>query len=171
MFNVNPSHLLLSSASLEDGSFLARLAKLREGSRCLFSSTLKHQVSQNKEQEELHCRPGRALCVVWCDCAPLLARCYLVFLDIVTVLSGASVLGPNSSPTSFDLSAISSIRTLCRVSLSFSLIPSLGLKTPRKRGSSSGVSGSRWAPTMVIFCCDLGQKHGVRRGQSCRAVR
>ena len=108
------------------------------------------------------CRPGCALC------APLLARRYLVFLDIVTVLSGASVLGPSSSPTSFDLSAISSIRTLCRVSLSFSLIPSLGLKTPRKRGSSSGVSGSRWAPTMVIFCCDLGQKHGVRWGSHAR---
>ena len=92
----------------------------------------------------------------------------LVFLDIVTVLSGASVLGPNSSPPSLDLSAISSIRTLCRVSLSFSLIPSFGLKTPRKSGSSSGVSGSRWAPTMVIFCCDLGQKYGVR---TCRAVR
>ena len=100
-------------------------------------------------------------------CALSVLPC-LVFLDIVTVLSGASVLGPSSSPTSFDLSAISSIRTLCRVSLSFSLIPSLGLKTPRKRGSSSGVSGSRWAPTMVIFCCDLGQKHGVRWGSHAR---
>lgn len=100
------TYLLLSGETSLEGSFLALLAKLREGSRCLFSSTL-------------------------------------VFFDMVTVLTGASVLENSESPDSWDLSAISSIRTVCRVSLSFSRIPSLGLKTPRKRGSSSGVSGSR----------------------------
>ena len=130
---------------------------------------MEYQVQTNKQTTP----PPPPLQTAGCALsAPLLAGCYLVFLEIVTVLSGASVLGPNSSPTSLDLSAISSIRTLCRVSLSFSLIPSLGLKTPRKSGSSSGVSGSRWAPTMVIFCCDLGQKYAVRWwGQTCRAVR
>ena len=79
---------------------------------------------------------------------------YLVFLDIVTVL-GAWVKSSVSSFTSLARSAISTARTLWSVSLSFSRTPVLGLKTPGTRGPSSGSSGARWAPTMVILCCDL----------------
>ena len=75
---------------------------------------------------------------------------YLVFFDMVTVLSGDKVLW--SSPSSLvGRLAISTSSTSCRVSRSFSRIPALGLKTPRWRGSSSGTSGSRWAPTIWIF--------------------
>jgi hypothetical protein len=67
----------------------------------------------------------------------------LVFLDIVTELLGALVLGIISSSLSFSfflLSAISISSTSCKVSLSFSLVPSSGLKILRWRGW--GVVGS-----------------------------
>ena len=95
---------------------------------------------------------------------------YLVFLDMVTVLSGDRVLW--SSPSSLvGRLAISTSSTSCKVSRSFSLIPALGLKTPRWRGSSSGTSGSRWAPTIWIFLFDLGENKAVKHKVLCGACR
>ena len=85
---------------------------------------------------------------------------YLVFLEMVTVLSGDRVLWSSPPSSLFVLLGISR-RTSCRVSRSFSLLPALGLNTPRCRGSSSGNSGSRWAPTIWIFLLDLGGNKGV----------
>ena len=85
---------------------------------------------------------------------------YLVFLEMVTVLSGDRVLWSSPPSSLFGLLGISS-RTSCRVSRSFSLIPAFGLNTPRWRGSSSGTSGSRCAPTIWIFLLDLGGNTGV----------
>lgn len=94
---------------------------------------------------------------------------YLVFLDMVTVLSGDRVLW--SSPSSLvGRLAISTSSTSCNVSRSFSLIPALGLKTPRWRGSSSGTSGSRWAPTIWIFLFDLGENKAVKHIVLCGAM-
>ena len=87
---------------------------------------------------------------------------YLVFFDMVTVLSGDKVLW--SSPSSLvGRLAISTSSTSCRVSRSFSRIPALGLNTPRWRGSSSGASGSRWAPTIWIFLFDLDENKAVKQ--------
>ena len=87
---------------------------------------------------------------------------YLVFFDMVTVLSGDKVLW--SSPSSLvGRLAISTSSTSCRVSRSFSRIPALGLNTPRWRGSSSGTSGSRWAPTIWIFLFDLDENKAVKQ--------
>ena len=95
---------------------------------------------------------------------------YLVFLDMVTVLSGDRVLW--SSPSSLvGRLAISTSSTSCKVSRSFSLIPAFGLKTPRWRGSSSGTSGSRWAPTIWIFLFDLGENKAVKHKVLCGACR